>query len=203
MALGWPSVLDERLQAAGLDVRGDVRERLVAYLTLLGRWNRVINLTSHDLSVPSAGAIDRLIVEPVQAARLIPKDHRSLLDVGSGGGSPAVPIALHNPVLRLTMVESRERKASFLREAIRVLGLDASVEGRRFEDVSSEPGRRGSVDTVSLRAVRLDASILNGVDRVLAADGILLALGCGPVGDTRFVCTPFSGGVLARKCLVK
>ena len=64
--------------------------QLVVYYQLLSHWNRKINLTS--LSDPDE-AVDRLLLEPVAAAAVLPAN-RALIDLGSGGGSPAIPLAL-------------------------------------------------------------------------------------------------------------
>ena len=97
-------------------------DSLTAYYELLARWNRKINLTSLD---NLDEAIDRLILEPIAASRYLPASAKLLMDVGSGGGSPAIPFKLAVPRLRLTMVEAKARKSAFLREAIRHLGLTA------------------------------------------------------------------------------
>ncbi len=62
------------------------------------------------------------------------------MDVGSGGGSPAIPLKLAVPRLRLTMVEAKARKSAFLREAVRHLGLEQrSVETARYEELLARP----------------------------------------------------------------
>jgi 16S rRNA (guanine527-N7)-methyltransferase len=98
--------------------------RLVTYFDLLFRWNQKINLTS---LTNIDEAIDRLLLEPVAAARELAHSP-SIIDLGSGGGSPAIPLALALSAPRLVMVESRSRKAAFLREAVRELGMNAVVE---------------------------------------------------------------------------
>src|SRR5262245_60756251 len=97
---------------------------LTAYFELLRKWNRKIALTS--LPVEDAGdeAIDRLLIEPVVASKFLIQQRGSALDIGSGGGSPAIPLKLACPGLSLRMVESKTRKAAFLRETVRTLELD-------------------------------------------------------------------------------
>lgn len=148
--------LDTRARAAGLDLPADLRDPLLAYYELLSKWNRTINLTS--LIDPDA-AIDRLLLEPVLAARVLPRQS-ALMDLGSGGGSPAIPLALALDASRLVMVESRGRKAAFLREAARTIGLSATVEAARLEAVAEKPDYLGSMDIVSMRAVRMDGPTL-------------------------------------------
>jgi len=165
--------LEARARAAGVDLEADLRDRLLAYYGLLSKWNRTINLTS--LSDPDA-AIDRLLLEPLLAARVLPQP-AAMMDLGSGGGSPAIPLALalDSPYLHLVMVESRGRKAAFLREAAREIGLHATVEAARFEDLTGRSDYRGTMDLVSMRAVRMDEATLD-IARAFAKPGGSLAL---------------------------
>jgi 16S rRNA (guanine527-N7)-methyltransferase len=91
--------------------------------------------------------------------------------LGSGGGSPAIPLALAASATRIVMVESRVRKASFLREVLRELGLNGAVEARRFEDVASDPVHREHFPLLSVRAVRLDPIAFSTVEALLAPNG--------------------------------
>ena len=108
-------VLADRAAHAGLLVPEALSARLVVYYQVLSHWNRKINLTA--LSDPDE-AVDRLLLEPIAAATHLPH-HAALVDLGSGGGSPAIPLALATNAANLVMVESRVRKAAFLREALR------------------------------------------------------------------------------------
>jgi 16S rRNA (guanine527-N7)-methyltransferase len=168
----------ERAAHAGLNVAPELAGRLAAYLALLARWNRKINLTAFNLDEPSDDALDRLVVEPVAAARFITASDRLLIDIGSGGGSPAIPLKLAVPSLRLVMVEVKVRKSSFLRQAIQELGLEhAGVETRRSEDVAVDPSFRGAADLVSVRAVRVDSPFLADVAALLRPGGRLFLFG--------------------------
>jgi 16S rRNA (guanine527-N7)-methyltransferase len=166
---GTAGRLAARSAAAGLALPPELTDRLVVYFDLLTRWNRKINLTS--ISNPDE-AIDRLLLEPVAAASALPNRSR-LMDLGSGGGSPAIPLALALSAPLLVMVESRSRKAAFLREAVRELGLTATVEDSRFEDVAQRSDYRGAIQVVSIRAVRLDGAAFSAATAFLSAGGIL------------------------------
>ena len=151
-------------------------ERLETYYQLLTKWNAKINLTAYRL-VPGGDdeAIDRLIIEPVVAARYIPENARTLLDAGSGGGSPAIPLKLASRNLALRMVEVKTRKGVFLREAIRALGLrDAEVETSRFEELLPRAELHEALDLVSIRAVRIEIRTLNTLQAFLRPGGKLL-----------------------------
>lgn len=165
-----------RARAVGLDLSETVLARLEAYFAELARWNRKINLTALSLDGDgSDDAVDRLLIEPAVAARYIPVSAKSLLDIGSGGGSPAVPIKLCRPELALTMVEVKVRKSVFLRQVSRLLELeDTQVETSRFEELLARPDLHESIDVVTVRAVKLDQATLLGIQAFLRPSGFLL-----------------------------
>ena len=80
--------LKRRARAADLSIDAALAEQLEVYYQLLAKWNAKINLTSFRLTASGEDdAIDRLLIEPVVAARYVPASARTLLDAGSGGGS--------------------------------------------------------------------------------------------------------------------
>lgn len=168
--------LTERAALAGVTLEADLLENLLVYVDLLTHWNRRMNLTAFDLSAPSDQAIDRLFVEPVLAARLVRPEHRRALDIGSGGGSPAVPLTLAAPWLDMTMVEVRAKKAAFLREVARVMPVALRVECARVETLA-ESGAMGAMDLITFRAVRADRSLWSSVDTLLGMSGMVLWFG--------------------------
>jgi 16S rRNA (guanine527-N7)-methyltransferase len=171
--------LSRRAARAGVFLPEDLTAGLTSYYELLSRWNQKINLTS--LSDPDE-AIDRLLLEPLLAARLLPSPTSRVLDVGSGGGSPAIPLKLAAPGITLTMVEVKARKSAFLREASRRLALDRTqVETARYEELLARPELHETYDVVSLRAVRVESKVLLTLQAFLAARGIVM-LFRGPSG---------------------
>ena len=98
-----------------------------------------------------------------------------MLDIGSGGGSPAIPLKLAIPSIQLLMVESKTRKSAFLREAIRLLNLtDTAVETARAEDLLTRPELHESQDLVTVRAVRVEQKLLTKVQAFLKLGGRIL-----------------------------
>ncbi len=157
-------------------IEAQLADSLETYYQLLTKWNAKINLTAYRL-VPGGDdeAIDRLIIEPVVAAGYVPENARTLLDAGSGGGSPAIPLKLASRNLSLRMVEVKTRKGVFLREAIRTLGLrDAEVETSRFEELLPRAELHEALDLVSIRAVRIETRTLNTLQAFLRPGGKLL-----------------------------
>jgi 16S rRNA (guanine527-N7)-methyltransferase len=164
-----------------LFINPELIEQIETFFTLLSRWNHKINLTS--LADPDE-AIDRLILEPLMAARYLPASARTLMDVGSGGGSPAIPLKLAVPRIDLTMVEVKARKSAFLREAIRQLDLSgADVETARTEELLTRADLHEAFDVLSIRAVRVETRMMHTVQAFLRPGGHIL-LFRGPSGPS-------------------
>lgn len=154
-------------------VTPDLASALWTYFELLFRWNAKINLTSLTEDKPDE-AIDRLLIEPLIAARHLPAPDSRVVDVGSGGGSPAIPLKLASPGSPIVMVESKARKSAFLREAARQLRLtNAEVATARVEELLTRPDLHESASVVTLRAVRLDLKMLTGLQAFLKPGGLV------------------------------
>jgi 16S rRNA (guanine527-N7)-methyltransferase len=168
--------LASRLQFLSISLTLRQIQLLDAYWTLLARWNEKVNLTALPLNDYHAESIDRLIVEPLAGVNLMPPLPLAWADAGSGGGSPAIPMKIALPEARLVMVESRTRKAAFLREVVRSLALDeVEVLSERFEDVAAS--RPASADGITVRAVRLDGRLAKAALQILKPTGRLLLFG--------------------------
>jgi 16S rRNA (guanine527-N7)-methyltransferase len=122
---------------------------LHSHYQLLMRWNRVLNLTS-------IGGLEEVVVrhycESLFLGAQLPPEAVSILDVGSGGGFPGIPIAVLRPDCQVVLAESHQRKAVFLREATRGWS-NVRVESRRAEEVG------GEFEWVVSRAVRWEPII--------------------------------------------
>ena len=175
-------------------------EQLQRYLDLLLRWNARINLTAvrnpeqivtrhfGESLFAARVLLDRLPVE--QAFRLASNPSNrgeglqprndfvmTLADVGSGAGFPGIPIKLFAPQLELTLIESQNKKATFLREAVRVLGLDSAEV---FCGRAEQWGK--TADLVTLRAVEQFERALTAAAKLVAAGGTLcLLIGAGQI----------------------
>lgn len=169
--------LAKRASKACLTLSDASIEGLSAYFELLQKWNRKVSLTSLPVETEGDEAIDRLLLEPVIAARFLP-GNPEVLDIGSGGGSPAIPMKIVSPETTLRMVESKTRKAAFLREVVRRLDLDrTSVDAVRFEELLARPTLHDAVDVVTLRAVRVDRKTLAEVQSFIKPGGLLFLFG--------------------------
>ena len=169
-----------RAAVHGLTVSFAEARQLLTYASLLERWNQTINLTSLRLTGLPDETVDRLLLEPVAAASVVGSWDVDWIDLGSGGGSPAIPLKIVRQEAGLRMVESRSRKAAFLREATRHLGLqETDVLESRIEDVANQ--YVGTADVVTSRGVRPDAAFAVVVHRLLRSAGLWLLFGSAPV----------------------
>ena len=186
--------LAKRARKAGFALTFDVISGLEAYFELLRRWNEKISLTSLPTAETGDEAVDRLLLEPLIAARYLPSSTSSIMDIGSGGGSPAIPMKLFRSSVAMRMVESKVRKSAFLREVIRQLNLDRTfVESARFEELLARPELHESADVVTMRAVRVDPKTLMGLQAFLKPGGLLFLFRSGSMGgEAGLVGPPFS-----------
>ncbi len=157
--------LNRLLQQAGLAPLdpGQVKQFDI-YLSLFVRWNAKMNLSS----VRDPGEIlGRHFVESITCARALPDNISTLLDFGSGGGLPGIPIALCRPEIAVTLAESQGKKAAFLQEAVRMLGIPTKVFGGRGETLSQQ------FDCVVLRAVDKMAEAVRSAAQLVRVGGYL------------------------------
>jgi 16S rRNA (guanine527-N7)-methyltransferase len=174
--LGINVSLRARAAAAGVALKPLDLERFERFYNLLDQWNARINLTALRLGpTPPDDTVDRLFIECVVASTLVAAGPQTLVDFGSGAGSPALPLAIVCPALRAVLVESRGRKAAFLREGVRVLDLTARVNvvQARFQELPADT----KADIVSVRALRIDKELLATAARVLRPSGRLMLFG--------------------------
>jgi len=179
--------LVRRARRAGLTIRPDLAAQLEVYYRLLSTWNNKINLTGLSLSDFSPDSLDRLLIEPLLAAPHVRPGVRSVLDVGSGGGSPAIPLALALPDITVLMVEAKTRKSVFLREALRALGLTrGDVVTSRFEELLTKPRLHEAHDLLTIRAVRIEARVLMSLQAFVRPNGeiFLFRTTAGAAGPT-------------------
>jgi 16S rRNA (guanine527-N7)-methyltransferase len=153
--------IEEAFIKAGIaGVPPDAHERFLAYLDLLMRWNARLNLTA--IREP-AQIIQRHFVECAFASQHLPARIATLLDFGSGPGLPGIPIAICRPEIRVTLAESQGKKASFLREVVRTLGISVEVYDGRVQEMPGERFFHG----VSMRAVeKMEIAIPMALRRV-------------------------------------
>ena len=154
---------------ATLALPGELAPPLLAYLDLLARWNRTYNLTA--VRDPREMVPRHLLDSLAMNAYL--DGIATLADLGTGPGLPGIPLAIARPQLQVTLVEANGKKARFLREAVRTLGLDnAEVVESRIEALD----RPGAFDAITARALATLPQILGFGGHLLAPGGKLLAM---------------------------
>jgi len=188
------AILAEGLADLGLDLGADAQSRLLDYLHLLGRWNRTYNLTSvrAELAMVSAHLLDALSVLPYLGSPA------SLADVGSGAGLPGLPLAIAEPGMSVSLIESVQKKASFLTQAKIDLKLEnVSIYCNRAEELAGSALWQ-PVEVVISRAFADLASYVRLAGGLLAPGGRMLAMkGAYPAEEI----AALPAGWAVRNCL--
>ncbi len=155
-------------QQAGLVIDAVLADQLARYLELLVRWNGRTNLTA--IREPSEMVL-RHFGESLVCAQALPRSVTSLLDYGSGAGFPGLVCSLARPEIAVTLAESQGKKAAFLQEACRVLGVTASVHAGRVDSLPAAC----TFGAVTLRAVdKMHDACLAARSRVTAGGWLAL-----------------------------
>ncbi|MEE4238579.1 MAG: 16S rRNA (guanine(527)-N(7))-methyltransferase RsmG [Anderseniella sp.] len=135
-------------------------EKLELYVGELMRWQQTHNLIA---KTAETGFWNRHVVDALQLAPLLADAECNIIDIGSGGGIPAIPLAIqlqdrrHGPTV--TMVESNAKKAAFLRTASRLCGIDVRIINKRIESMTDSDVKQ-PVDAVIARALAPVAELL-------------------------------------------
>lgn len=143
---------EERLEtgahALGISLNPDQVRLMAGHARELWAWNRKINLTAITDPLVSA---EKHFVDAVAVQPFIGNAHK-MMDMGTGGGFPAIPLKILNPSIRFTMVDSVRKKVSFLNHVVRTLGLEGirAVHGR-VEDLAKSPEHAHMYDAVISR----------------------------------------------------
>ena len=165
--------IERALQPYGVSVGALVCDQIRIYIDLLLRWNQKTSLTT----VTDPTEILRFhFGESLLAVPTVPIRHGRLADVGSGAGFPAVPIRMVSERLSIILIESNQKKATFLMEVARALGLEhIDVRRSRMDGVSLDEEK---VDFITARALGIDDKFLDWAHNSLDSHGsVVLWLG--------------------------
>jgi 16S rRNA (guanine527-N7)-methyltransferase len=171
----WARLIADGAEAFGLALTDDQLRRFARHAAELVAWNAVSNLTA--ITRPEEIARNHFL-DSLAAAGLVAPGSR-LLDVGTGGGFPGLPLHVAIPGLATTLIDSSRKKVSFLRHAVRAMGL-GGVEAlnQRLEDFARRGGAGRVYDTVVSRAavpleafVRLAVPLLDAGGQAIAYKG--------------------------------
>jgi len=143
-------ILQSGVAALGVDLSPDQRALLERYVELVLSWRDRINLTGMRTE---AEAVRVLVIDALACLPPLP-NRGTIVDLGSGSGTPGVPIAVARPGLRVLLVEASRKKAGFLGVVLRALGLaNADVVHARAEVLGRMPAHRERYDAATARAV--------------------------------------------------
>lgn len=173
----------------GRSLTEDERVQFGRYLELLLQWQRVHRLVG---SASSTWIVEKLFVDSLLFLRVLPPAFGALLDLGSGAGIPGIPLKIVRPETKLTMIESKRRRASFLAAVVRELGLeDACVIRERAERAVRDLAR--TFDAVVLRCAGDPGELLPLAIQFLRPGGVAIASGPPvprPLEQGRWVAVP-------------
>jgi 16S rRNA (guanine527-N7)-methyltransferase len=168
--------------AATFDISLDHRhtDQFAIYAAELVKWNQKINLTT--ITNPLEVAVKHFL-DSLPATRIIPMG-ATLLDIGSGGGFPGLPLKILMPSLSVTLIDASRKKVSFLKHVIRTLKLD-NIEALhiRAEDLTSDPLYLNRFNVIISRAVSSLQLFCRLALPLLAKEGVMVALKGGVVSD--------------------
>lgn len=163
------ALLDEGLAQMALPLSANQREKIQAYIELLAKWNQTYNLTAVREPERMIGLhiLDSLAVLPHMATA------SRILDVGTGGGLPGLPLAIAQPAWQITLLDSLQKKTTFVQQAISELALtNATVICERIEKFSPPE----KFDVIISRAFAELADFVSGAAHALAEGGKMLAM---------------------------
>ena len=168
------NTLSEGATAVGVPLEKAKLDLFALYHRELLLWNQRINLVSEQTS---REIVVRHFVDSLTPAPWIERPEGLLIDIGSGGGFPGIPLRIALPALKLTLVESSRKKTSFLAHIVRTLRLDnVTIIRERVAALIGEPACAGAFDTVISRAVFKLPELLRMASFFLKPEGLLIAL---------------------------
>ncbi|QFY44685.1 16S rRNA (guanine(527)-N(7))-methyltransferase RsmG [Candidatus Methylospira mobilis] len=183
--------LAEGLEIMSLSCDRDRQKRLLDFLALLRKWNRVYNLTriTRPDAMVDLHLLDSLAVLPHLSGA-------DVLDVGTGAGLPGIPLAIASPERSFTLLDSNGKKTRFVQQALIELGLkNAVVVQARVEEFAAPAG--GGYDTILTRAFASLPEIFEKTKHLLRPGACILALK-GQASDEEIrTLTGFSAQIIA------
>lgn len=152
-------VLESELRKFQIELASPQKLTLAAYCDQLSHWNKKINLTG----LTGVDMVRRLVVEPVWIGLQL-QPAGVLADIGSGNGSPAIPLHVVCQMQTCHLIEARTRRAAFLRHVATTLTLSGvQVHKARFKEVAESLGR---IDWISLQGVALEAELIDSIRQI-------------------------------------
>ena len=169
----WAALLTDGARNFDIELESDQIRLFADHARELMRWNETFNITA--ITDPRDIALKHYL-DSLPAARHIPPD-ATLLDIGSGGGFPGIPLKILLPSLTVTLIDASRKKVNFLKYAIRTLKLEhtEAIHGRA-ESLANDPSYRQRFDTIISRALSALPAYIRLAQPLLAAGGMIIAL---------------------------
>lgn len=138
-------------KSVGLELTSDVYEKLDIYASFLVEYNEKVNLTA--ITEPTE-ILRKHFIDSILVTRYVEiPEKSSIIDVGTGAGFPSVPLKIFRPDIKLTLLDSLNKRIDFLRQLCEMLNIDAEFIHGRAEDISKKPEYRENFDFSCARAV--------------------------------------------------
>ena len=171
-SLDAASIQKRAMELLAMEVTEDQAQKLSRFADLLIKWNESYNLTS--ITSPK-DVLDLHLVDSLALAKCsgdLLNGSKTVLDVGSGGGLPAIPLAIVRPELEITMVDAVQKKTIFQRQAISMLRLkNIKAEHTRVEQIKDR-----TFDVITSRAFASLSDMIHLTEHLLAPGGVWLAM---------------------------
>ncbi len=190
----WSNFLIDHANKIGIDFDRNQNRLFCLHAAELIKWNQKINLTT--LTDPNEVASNHFL-DSLAPARFMPPHAAKLLDIGSGGGFPGIPLKVLLPELSVTLIDASRKKVSFLKHVIRTLKLD-DIEALRIraEDLADRPSYTNRFDVIISRALTSLEFFVRLALPLLACGGLIMALK-GQIDNMELA--DLRNNVLARK----
>ena len=169
----WQDCIIDGARKLGIDIDRRATAAFASHANELILWNRKINLTaitdSHDIAI-------KHFLDALAPAKFI-SDGARLLDIGSGGGFPGIPLKIVKPSLAVLLIDGARKKVNFLKQVLRILGLE-DIEARqiRSESLARDPACASSFDVIISRALSDLTSFVRIARPLLAERGTIIAM---------------------------
>ncbi len=176
----WSNFLIDQAKALGIDIDRSHSRLFSDHAAELIKWNQKINLTT--ITDPKEVATNHFL-DSLIPVRFLPPDG-AMLDIGSGGGFPGIPIKVLLPKLSVTLIDASRKKVSFLKHVLRTLKLE-NIEAHhlRAEELANLPNHIHRFDVIISRALTSLTSFVRMALPLLACGGLIIALK-GDLGNT-------------------
>ena len=169
----WKQLVRDGAEEMGIPLRMDQVDQLAQHCEMLVFWNRKTNLTA--ITDPAEIAVKH-VLDSLAAVNIIPAGS-TVLDMGSGGGFPGIPIKIASPSLSMTLMEASAKKVTFLKHVIRTLGLiDCTAVSGRVEQLAAAHEFSGRFQSVVCRSFAPLHQLLVWGLPFLSEDGRIIAL---------------------------